>query len=271
MKTKLCFTSFLIVLCCLNSVSHAGYDARLVDIDSFLEKSDLIVIGSVLTRTIMFTGESDFLGNYHRVKLDKVLYVESEIAKAIFAANDLKRINADLKREPPEHIYVFGMPLYVVMRGPMKNAIGGSMSDPTYFHDTEYLFFFKISELPEKYPNSYLYDPGKSESQGRTSVSSLDEPLFFEAAIPTRDSTRNLKDRRQSKWLPYVETLTEALSIPNQKQKEKRLRQLADADDPILAQIAVATLLRVSPTEQARRRARMMESARKAGGEASKE
>jgi hypothetical protein len=270
MKIKLCVTSILLVACCLNSASHAGYDARLVDIDSFLEKSDLIVIGSVLTRTIMFTGDGDVLGNYHRVKVDKVLYVESKIAEAIFAANDLKRINADLKREPPKHIYVFGMPLYVVMRGPMKNAIGGSMSDPTYFHDTEYLFFFKISKLPEKYPNSYLYDPGKSESQGRTPVSSLDQPFFFEAAVPTRDSTRDLKDKQQSKWIPYVETLTEALSIPNLKQKEKRLRQLADADDPILAQIAGTTLLRVSPTEQARIRARMMERARNAGGEPSR-
>ncbi|MDE0300689.1 MAG: hypothetical protein OXN17_18790 [Candidatus Poribacteria bacterium] len=261
MKIKLCVTSILVAACCMNSVSHAGFDARLVDIDRFLEKSDLIVIGSVLTRTIMFTGESDVLGNYHRVKVDKVLYIESEIAEAIFAANDLKRINADLKREPPEHIYVFGLPLHVVMRGPMKNAIGSSMSDPTYFQDTEYLFFFKISDLPEKYPDSYLYDPGKSESQGMTPVSSLDEPLFFEAAVPTRDSTRNLKNKRQSKWLPYVETLTEALSIPNQKQKEKRLRQLADADDSTLAQIAGTTLLRVSPTEQARVRARMMERA----------
>ena len=271
MKIKLCVTSFLGAVCCLNSAGHAGYDARLVDIDSFLEKSDLIVIGSVLTRTIMFTGDGDVLGSYHRVKVDKVLYVESEIAKAIFAANDLKRINADLKRGAPEHIYVFGLPLHVVMRGPMKNAIGGGMSDPTYFHDTEYLFFFKISNLPEKYPNSYLYDPGKSESQGMTPVSSLDQPLFFEAAVPTRDSTRNLKDKQQSKWLPYVETLTDALSIPNQKQKEKRLRQLSDGEDPILAQIAGTTLLRVSPTEQARRRARMMERARKARGEASKE
>lgn len=271
MKIKLCVTSFLIAVCCLNSASHAGYDARLVDIDSFLEKSDLIVIGSVLTRTIMFTGDGDVLGNYHRVKVDKVLYVESEIAKAIFAANDLKRINADLKRGEPEHIYVFGIPISVVMSGSKKNAIGGSMSDPTYFLDTEHLFFFKISELPEKYPNSILYDPGKSESQGMTPVSSLDQPFFFEAAVPTRDSTRNLKNKRQSKWLPYVETLTDALSIPNQAQMEKRLRQLSDGEDPILAQIAGTTLLRVSPTEQARRRARMMEQARKARGEASKE
>lgn len=268
MKIKLCVTSILLVACCMNSVSHAGHDARLVDIDRFLEKSDLIVIGSVLSRSIVFTGDGDVLGGYHCVKVEKVLYVESEIAEAIFAANDLKRINADLKRGEPEHIYVFGIPISVAMSGSKKIAIGGSMSDPTYFLDTEHLFFFKISELPEKYPNSILYDPGKSESQGMTPVSSLDQPLFFEAAIPTRDSTRNLKNKRQSKWLPYVETLTDALSIPNQAQKEKRLRQLADGEDPILAQIAGTTLLRVSPTEQARRRARMMEKAR---GEASNE
>lgn len=256
MRSKLWFPLFLFSIYWSSSVSYADFAARMVDIDDFMAKSDLVAIGSVAKKTSVYSNDSRdqsqyYLGKYCRIRVDKVLYAESEIAEAIFAANDLKHINVDLKRHAPKHIFVFGMPLHIIKWGPKKNSIAGSISDVAYIRDTEYLFFFKISKFPEQFPNSYLYDPG------RTPVASLDQPFFFEAAIPTRDSTRNLKFHREVEWLPYVETLSEALSIPDQARKEERLRELSRDKDPILAQNAQNALLRVSPTERARRRARM--------------
>lgn len=239
----------------------------MVDIDDFMAKSDIIVLGTVVKKVSVYSNDNRgkpvySLGKYCRIRVDKVLYVESEIAEAIFAANDLKRINVDLKRNTPNHIFVFGMPLHTIKWSPKKNSIVGSISDAAYIRDTEYLFFFKISKFPEQFPNSYLYDPGASESQRRTPVASLDLPFFFEAAIPTRDSTRNLKFNREAEWLPYVETLCEALSIPNQARKDERLRELAQDKNRIMAQNARSALLRVRQAEQVRIRARMARTAR---------
>ena len=258
MRIKIWFALFFFAIYCLSSVSYAFRAARLVDIASFLEKSDLVVIGSVVKRSMICTDifladeiRPIYFGSLITIKIGQVLYAEPEIVDAIFSTHDRKRLNADVKRTKPKHILVF-------------DQIGGGMSGPMYIRDRECLFFFKISQFLEKSPYSYLYETTMSGSQRKTPIVSLDQPFLFEAAIPTMDSTRNLKNKPDAKWLPYVEALCEALSIPNQARKEERLRELARDKNPILAQIAYTTLLRVSPTEEARRRAQMIGAAGKA-------
>ena len=249
MKIKLDITVLLFGIYCSGSVGYAHFAAFVHDVHRFMDRSDLVVTGAVVKRMVVFNdrGESaGFLGNYYPVRVDQVIFADPEIAEAIFSSDNLKRINANLKRRKPMHIFVFH-------QHPMGSGIGW----PKYFPDMEFLYFFKVSKFPDKFPNSYVYDSSSaSESQRRIPVANLDQPFFFQAASDSRDCTRNLKNKREAEWLPIAEALGEAMSIPNLTRKERSLRQLTQHKNPDIAgnaQSALDTFLKRTANERLRR------------------
>ena len=253
MKIKLDITVLLFGIYCSGSVGYAHFAAFVHDVHRFMDRSDLVITGLVVqTNTIhsriILRGEerAKYLGHFISIEIDRVLYAEPEIAEAIFSTNDIKRINTDLKRSKPKHITVFH-----------HHPMGAGIGWPKYFPDMEFLYFFKVSKFPDKFPNSYVYDSSSaSESQRRIPVANLDQPFFFQAASDSRDCTRNLKNKREAEWLPIAEALGEAMSIPNLTRKERSLRQLTQHKNPDIAgnaQSALDTFLKRTANERLRR------------------
>ena len=66
------------------------------------------------------------------------------------------------------------------------------------------------------------------------------------------DSSLNLKNKYEKTWLPYVEVLAEAMSIPDLERKERRRVELGNNSDETLASNArnLLTILRERVREQ---------------------
>ena len=75
---------------------------------------------------------------------------------------------------------------------------------------------------------------------------------IFEPALDSIDSTLNLKNKYEKTWLPYVEVLGEAMSIPDLERKERRLVELTNDHDEILSSNArnLLAILRERVREQ---------------------
>ena len=203
--------------------------AKLGEIYKFLTASDLIVTGFVVTDTLVVNRLSkksgplgEFIASLHTVQVDKVLYVERKIKEAVFFKDDAKRVDLTNSWRKPNRILV------VDLHQPGRKWL------TTYFTDPSYLFFLKVSDLPTKYPESYLYDHF-SDSSKVTTVASLNERFLFEPALDSINSTRHLGDKHEKSWLPYIEVLGEAMSIPDLQRKKRRLVELSNNSDETLA------------------------------------
>ena len=220
----------------------------------------------------MFTGESDVLGNYHRVKVDRVLYVESEIAKAIFASNDLKRINADLKREPPgTHLRLWHAPA----RGnegsdEKRNRRKHVRSHLLPRHGISFLFQgFQICRKNTRIVTCTIpvkVNPKEGHpSQVWVNPSILKPPCQPETA---REISKTSNNRH---GFPMLKPLRTPCRYPTKRKRRSVFVNWPTRTTRYSLRLPVPRVLRVSPTEQARRRARMMERARECGWGAIKE
>ena len=246
----------LITLFTRSAVSFSHESALPVEIYDFVLESDVVLTGVTVKGRWVSNPSEQNSARFYTVRADNVLYATPEIRESIFSTDDLNQINETLKRKKNTDFLIF-------TRGK------ASISGPSFPAKYTCLFFLKVSDFPTEFPDSYLdghmdrFSHGQQVSRSHMPVASLNEEFFFEPTYNSIDCTRNLKLKHQKNWLPYTETLGAALSIPNQARKEERLRELTHDKDPILAQNAQGALLRVSPTEKARRRARMIEMARK--------
>ena len=263
MRTQLFLVTLSIVFYCLSAVCFAfRFVYHTGEIYNLIENSDLVIVGSVENGHLVDGANSSaFL---YTVLVDKVLYVNPaklQIGEAIFSTDDLERINRTLSRSTPKHIYA------------IQPLPSGGMGSPMYFPDTEFLYFFKVSDFLNETPNSYLGPPmdlflerNQPVSPNRTQVASLNQEFFFEATIISREATLNLtrQEKYTAEWLSYTETLGKAMSIHNLEQKERRLVKLSKSSDGILAYNAkrhLRTLRKAIQREQLR--ARQVRSNRK--------
>ena len=200
------------------------------EIYKFLAASDLIAAGNVVKYASVGSGESnaplpsaEFVASLNTVKVEEIFYAEREIKEAIFFKNGAER--ADLAEDRKEPNRISFVDHYKPLRGKWQSAL--PMNEP-------YLFFLKFSDLSTKYPDSYLHNPSIVPSEIRT-VASLHERSIFEPAVDSMDSTLNLGNKYEKTWLPYVEVLGEAMSIPDLERKERRLVELSRNSDETLA------------------------------------
>ena len=201
---------------------------KATEIYKFLAGSDLIAVGAVVKYAAVGSGESNsslpsssFVASLNTVQVEEILYAEREIKDEIFFKDGAERADlAEDRREPNRISFVDH---YKPFRGKWQSPL------PT---NEPYLFFLKFSDLPKKYPDSYLHNPSISRI---ATVASLHERSIFEPALDSIDSTLNLKNKYEKTWLPYVEVLGEAMSIPDWQRKERRLVELTDDRDEILA------------------------------------
>ena len=215
------------------------------EIYKFLAGSDLIAVGAVVKYAAVGSGESNsslpsssFVASLNTVQVEEILYAEREIKDEIFFKDGAERADlAEDRREPNRISFVDH---YKPFRGKWQSPL------PT---NESYLFFLKFSDLPKKYPDSYLHNP--SIPKIRT-VASLHERSIFEPALDSIDSTLNLENKYEKTWLPYVEVLAEAMSIPDWQRKERRLVELTNDHDEILSSNArnLLAILRERVREQ---------------------
>jgi hypothetical protein len=215
------------------------------EICKFLAASDLIAVGTVVKYAAVGSGESnsslpssEFVASLNTVQVEEILYAEREIKDEIFFKDGAERDDlAEDRREPNRISFVDH---YKPFRGKWQSPL--STNEP-------YLFFLKFSDLPKKYPDSYLHNPSIPKIG---TVASLHERSIFEPALDSIDSTLDPKNEYEKTWLPYVEVLGEAMSEPDWQRKERRFVELSNDRDEILASNArnLLAILRERVREQ---------------------
>ena len=260
MRLRYCFFSLLIILICACPLCFSHFAAPPQTIHEYVEKSDFVVIGTVVKYFSVMkspTGHEPnlnlFIGSLHSVRVDKVLYGDREINQHIFATDSLKRINRILESNTKKK------PMFISAFHQKGLAFGIGM--PSYTRNQPRLFYFKVSKFPTDFPESTLIsDPSieyDSISQIRT-ITSLKERFYFEATTDTIDSTWNLKSKHKEELLPIVEALGQAMSIRNQSKKEHSLRRLCDSKDLLLAENARRALLNIRRTKKKQTRSEVV-------------
>ena len=218
---------------------------KVAEIYKFIAASDLIAVGTVVKFAAVGSGESDsslpsssFVASLNTVQVEEIFYAEREIKDEIFFKDGAERADVAEDRKEPNRISFVDH--YKPFRGKWQSPL------PT---NEPYLFFLKFSDLPKKYPDSYLHNPSISRI---ATVASLNERSIFEPALDSIDSTLNLENKYEKTWLPYVEVLGEAMSIPDWQRRERRLVELTDDHDEILASNArnLLAILRERVREQ---------------------
>lgn len=209
------------------------------EIYKFLAASDLIAVGNVVESAAVGSGESNsslpssrFVASLNTVQVEETLYAEREIKDEIFFKDGAERADLAEDRREPNRIYFVDH--YKPFRGKWQSRL------PT---NESYLFFLKFSDLSTKYPDGYLHNSSISRIG---TVASLHEGSIFEPALDSIDSTLDIKKKHEKTWLPYVEVLGEAMSIPDWQRKERRLVELSSNSDETLASNArnLLTILR---------------------------
>ena len=215
------------------------------EIYKFLAASDLIAVGIVVKYAAVVSAESNsslassrFVASLNTVQVEEILYAEREIKDEILFKDGAERADfAEDRREPNRISFVDH---YKPFRGKWQSPL------PT---NEPYLFFLKFSDLPTKYPDSDLHNPSIPRIG---TVASLHERSIFEPSLDSIDSTLNLENKYEKTWLPYVEVLGEAMSIPDLERKERRLVELTNDHDEILSSNArnLLAILRERVREQ---------------------
>ena len=228
---------------------HVLEAPKVAEIYKFLAASDLIASGTIMKEVFVFEGgpessfpTGEFVASVQTVQVERILYAEQDIRERICFKDGTERANSAKDMIKPNRI------LFVDQYEPSRRE-----SWVPFSAKSPYLFFLKISDFPTEKPESYVheYDLSIAPSKVKTFASS-NERSFFEPALDSMDSSLNLKNKYEKTWLPYVEVLAEAMSIPDLERKERRLVELGNNSDETLASNArnLLTILRERVREQ---------------------
>ena len=207
---------------------------RVSEIYKFLAASDLIATGTTMYYKDVFVFEGgpesafpkgEFVASVHTIQVGQILYAKREIKEAIIFKDEPERADSAKDQRKPNRIF------FVDQYEPSRRE-----SWIRFSANTSYLFFLSVSDFPTEKPKSYVYEYDRSIAplKVKTFASSNDRS-FFEPALDSMDSSLNLENKYEKTWLPYVEVLVEAMSIPNWQRMERRLVDLSNDRDEILA------------------------------------
>ena len=202
------------------------------EIYKFLAASDIIASGTIVKDVFVFEGgpestfpTGEFVASVHTVQVEQILYAEREIKKAIFFKDGADRADSAKHQRKPNRI------LFVDQYEPSRRESWIRLSA-----NTPYLFFLNDSNFPIEKPESHVYEYDLSITPPKVKTfASSNESSFFEPAIDSMDSSLNLTNKYEKTWLPYVEVLSEAMSIPDWERRERRLIELSNDSDETLA------------------------------------
>ena len=237
---------FLIPTILAHAISSVIYIHELV------EKSDIVFFGRVTGTQFVsndpptFDGTGGFL---HTVRIDRVLYGDEKIKKAIFSETDLTEINKKLKRQPersPVTLLAF------------KRDISTRTEDPMYSECETLLYFLKISKFPTDLPDTTVifdddWDHRNPESGMRTK-SDLTEEYYFEAAYRNEQATWQLSREYYRKKLPVLEAFCEVMSIPDLDRRKQGLQRLSKSSDKWISSNASAALKKLNQPKPPKRK-----------------
>lgn len=219
------------------------------EIYKFLAASDLIASGTVMKDVFVFEGApestfptGEFVASVHTVQVEEILYAEREIKERTFFKDGAE--HADSAKEPRKPNRILFVDQYEPSR--RESWIRLSVNSP-------YLFFLNVSNFPTEKPESYVYEYDLSIAPPNVKTfASSNDTSFFEPALDSMDSSLNLENKYEKTWLPYVEVLAEAMSIPDWQRKERRLVELTNDHDEILSSNArnLLAILRERVREQ---------------------
>ena len=222
---------------------------KVAEIYKFLAASDLIATGTIMKDAFVFEGgpestfpTGEFVASVHTVQVEEILYAERDIRAVILSKDSAEHAESAEDKRKPYPI------LFVDQYEPSRRESWIRISV-----NTPYLFFLSVSDFPKEKPESYVYEYDLSIAPSRVrTVASLHERSIFEPALDSIDSTLNLENKYEKTWLPYVEVLGEAMSIPDWQSKERRLVELTNDRDEILASNArnLLAILRERVREQ---------------------
>ena len=202
------------------------------EIYKFLAASDIIASGTIVKDVFVFEGgpestfpTGEFVASVHTVQVEQILYAEREIKEAIFFKDGADRADSAKHQRTPNRI------LFVDQYEPSRRE-----SWIRFSANTPYLFFLNVSNFPIEKPEShvYEYDLLITPSKVKTFASS-NESSFFEPAVDSMDSSLNLTNKYEKTWLPYVEVLGEAMSIPEVERRDQHVVELSNNSDETLA------------------------------------
>lgn len=221
---------------------------KVAEIYKFLAASDLIATGTIMKDVFVFEGgpestfpTGEFVASVHTVQVEEILYAEREIKEGIFKDGAEHADSAKDQRKPYPILFV---DQYEPLR--RESWIRLSVNSP-------YLFFLSVSDFPTEKPESYVYEYDLSIAPTKVKIfASSNDRSFFEPAVDSMDSSLNLENKYEKTWLPYVEVLGEAMSIPDLERKERRLVELTNDHDEILSSNArnLLAILRERVREQ---------------------
>jgi hypothetical protein len=204
--------------------------AQIWAIPQYIEKSDVAIIGFVRQEFYAYHRNPEFSGRIYSVEVERVLYAKPKVIDTVFSADDLERINAGLKRDTSEHIFVIAP----------HTGIGSGT--PEILPSRVYLFFFKFSNLLTEFPKMLIEDLGMyiyNPPLGYRSVDTLNQETFFQLTFDIKDCARRLGAKREDDdWLPVMKAVGPVMTIPNQAKKQREFRDLAQHKNCSIANTA---------------------------------
>ena len=271
MKFHRWFFRFFVIFVSWSSTCFAHFGLPPTEIHESIGKSDLVLIGTVIDSSAIIDSVTlNFLADLHTIRVHQVLYGKEKILRAIFSQSSLDMVNSSVKKnKQAKNVKISAVWYHDV---PSSDSISkqrnqsakrivmwsSGMGGPCYLTHTPQLFFFKVSKFPASIPNGALVcdsNVKKYESISQIpTISDLKEKFYFEATTGTIDSTWNVTQKPEKKWISIVAALGPVMSITNQAKKKQRLQELLNHDDAMLAGNAWAALRKIEQDRKVKKR-----------------